>query len=86
MWSAHPVGNFRELPAQGLLAGHCCFSFSSRVTTWSPNAQDASGPLGLVLRETSFYAEAGGQVADTGTVAGPSRSVFTVEDTQVRLS
>lgn len=39
--------------------------------------------MGIVLRDTSFYAEAGGQVADTGAIEGPSGSAFSVEDTQV---
>ena len=37
----------------------------------------------MVLRDTSFYAEAGGQVADTGAIEGPDSSSFTVEDVQV---
>ncbi len=41
--------------------------------------------MGLVLRQTSFYAEQGGQVADTGAVDGPSGASFAVEDTQVRF-
>ena len=35
----------------------------------------------LVLRETPFYAESGGQVGDRGTVTGPN-GLFRVEDTQ----
>lgn len=41
--------------------------------------------MGLVLRQTSFYAEQGGQVADTGAVDAPSSASFAVEDTQVRF-
>ncbi len=55
-------------------ACHRCFSL-----------QGTSGPVGLVLRQTSFYAEQGGQVADTGAVDGPSGASFAVEDTQVRF-
>lgn len=38
----------------------------------------AGSAVGLVLRSTSFYAEAGGQTADTGVIATPSGS-FDVE-------
>ncbi|CAL8468182.1 g7721 [Coccomyxa elongata] len=43
----------------------------------------AAGPLGVVLERTPFYAESGGQVADTGELAGPSGAIFTVHDTKV---
>ena len=42
-----------------------------------------SGPYGLILESTSFYAEQGGQIADTGTIASTSGSTFHVEDAQV---
>ena len=42
-----------------------------------------AGPLGVVLERTPFYAESGGQVADTGELAGPSGAIFTVHDTKV---
>ncbi len=46
----------------------------------------AAGPLGVVLERTPFYAESGGQVADSGELAGPSGAIFTVQDTKVRPS
>lgn len=40
------------------------------------------GPVGIVLERTPFYAEAGGQVADTGSLQG-SAGGFEVQDTIV---
>jgi alanyl-tRNA synthetase len=45
---------------------------------------DGEGPLGIVLEATPFYAEQGGQVADTGDLTGASCS-FSVQDTKVGL-
>lgn len=47
------------------------------------SSAEAAGPLGVVLERTPFYAESGGQVADTGELAGPSGAIFTVHDTKV---
>ena len=46
---------------------------------------DGAGALGVVLEATPFYAEQGGQVADTGLLTGPSCS-FEVQDTKVCVS
>jgi alanyl-tRNA synthetase len=39
----------------------------------------------LLVNQTPFYAESGGQVGDRGTVTGPKGASFKVEDTQKRL-
>jgi alanyl-tRNA synthetase len=44
---------------------------------------DASKPVGLILDQTCFYAESGGQVGDTGSVVIDGQAEFAVEDTQV---
>lgn len=41
------------------------------------------GPFGLVLASTSFYAEAGGQVGDTGSITSSSGVDFEVTDCKV---
>mmetsp|Transcript_36931 Transcript_36931/g.91246 ORF Transcript_36931/g.91246 Transcript_36931/m.91246 type:complete len:553 (-) Transcript_36931:556-2214(-) len=41
-----------------------------------------SGPFGIVLDQTSFYAESGGQVCDTGAIKCGA-GVLTVDDTKV---
>ncbi len=43
---------------------------------------EAGTAAALVLRETPFYAEQGGQVGDTGEIRGPGGAVFAVEDTR----
>ncbi|KAK9836990.1 hypothetical protein WJX81_004555 [Elliptochloris bilobata] len=45
-------------------------------------ADAPQGQVGLVLERTPFYAESGGQVADTGDIAAPS-GLFHVGDTKV---
>ena len=42
-----------------------------------------SGAVGIVLDSTPFYGEAGGQVADTGTLQLPGGAIFTVQDVQI---
>lgn len=46
--------------------------------------QDAT--VGIVLDSTPFYAEQGGQVADTGRLTSSSGAQLDVQDTQVRHS
>ncbi|KXZ50323.1 hypothetical protein GPECTOR_17g962 [Gonium pectorale] len=51
--------------------------------TSTEEAADADGPMGLVLDVTSFYAESGGQIGDTGAVRGPDGAALVVSDCQV---
>jgi alanyl-tRNA synthetase len=46
---------------------------------------DAGAEVALVLNQTPFYAESGGQVGDTGTITGPGGLVVRVSDTQKKL-
>ena len=46
---------------------------------WLDSAGPDSGLVGLVLDKTAFYAEAGGQVCDVGTLTAGG-AVFTVND------
>ncbi|MGZ5916127.1 MAG: alanine--tRNA ligase-related protein, partial [Methyloceanibacter sp.] len=39
----------------------------------------------LIVNQTPFYGESGGQVGDRGTITGPSGARFIVEDTQKKL-
>ncbi|VAI04550.1 unnamed protein product [Triticum turgidum subsp. durum] len=58
--------------------------FKKAIYTGSEFIATASGDedFGLVLESTSFYAEQGGQIYDTGSIEGPSGS-FTVNNVQV---
>jgi alanyl-tRNA synthetase len=48
--------------------------------------QAAAGTeVAVVLNQTPFYGESGGQVGDTGTIAGPDNLVIAVTDTQKKL-
>jgi alanyl-tRNA synthetase len=40
----------------------------------------------LILNQTPFYGESGGQVGDTGVIKGPKGALFRVTDTQKKLS
>jgi len=43
---------------------------------------DAEKPLGLILDQTNFYAESGGQQGDTGSIVIDGKAEFVVEDVQ----
>jgi alanyl-tRNA synthetase len=45
----------------------------------------AGDEAALVLNQTPFYGESGGQVGDQGTIQGPKGALFRVTDTQKRL-
>lgn len=54
---------FLELP-QTVFTGYDAFSSKSRLVAWRPT--DSGDVYEVVLDQTPFYAESGGQVADTG--------------------
>jgi alanyl-tRNA synthetase len=45
----------------------------------------AGADVAVVLNQTPFYGESGGQVGDTGVISGPDGLVLTVTDTQKKL-
>ena len=46
---------------------------------------EAGQEVAVILNQTPFYAESGGQVGDTGTITGPGFAI-TIHDTQKKLS
>ena len=49
------------------------------------HAAAAGTDVAIVLNQTPFYGESGGQVGDTGIITGPDGLVVTVTDTQKKL-
>ncbi|MSP05251.1 MAG: alanine--tRNA ligase [Acetobacteraceae bacterium] len=45
----------------------------------------AGGDVAVILNQTPFYGESGGQVGDTGTITGPDGLIIEITDTQRKL-
>jgi alanyl-tRNA synthetase len=48
-----------------------------------PTASSENGSVGLILDKSAFYAEAGGQIYDTGTIVNSNGGVMQVENVQL---
>jgi alanyl-tRNA synthetase len=55
------------------------------VNAAAADAAPAGTEIAVVLNQTPFYAESGGQVGDAGTITGPDDLVIRVTDTQKKL-
>ena len=69
---------YKTTEATGTVIGILEQGKLAESATASPNP---GPPISLILDRTPFYAEAGGQVGDTGTIRGPGFE-FAVEDTR----
>ncbi len=55
------------------------------VVNGAPVQAAAGSDVAVVLNQTPFYAESGGQVGDTGTITGPDGLRIAITDTQKKL-
>ena len=60
-------------------------SAPSSRTARRPSSLKAGDEGALVLNQTPFYGESGGQVGDEGVIKGPKGALFRVTDTQKKL-
>ena len=81
------VSAFVEQGLSSTFTGYQQDSTTTTVLAVLANGQtvdslEAGVEADVLLAETPFYAESGGQVGDTGTLTTPEGAVFTVEDTR----
>ena len=61
-------------------------TIAALVVNGAPTEQAAAGSdVAVVLNQTPFYGESGGQVGDTGTISGASGLRIAISDTQKKL-
>ena len=80
----------KETAGASEFLGYATESAEGEILALVVNGAEAdSAPAGtdvaIVLNQTPFYGESGGQVGDTGTITGPDGLVVTVTDTQKKL-
>ena len=88
-FGAGEVGNreaYKQLPIEVEFLGYERTELTTQIVGIVANGEvqgraDAGSEVEIVLRETPFYAEAGGQVGDTGAIVGPAGKAEVV-DTQ----
>ena len=81
------VAHFVEQGLQSAFTGYSALSCGTEILAILSGGQVVDSlaegqPAELLLKETPFYAEAGGQVGDTGTIATCSGARFEVADTK----
>ncbi|MDR3210744.1 MAG: alanine--tRNA ligase [Planctomycetota bacterium] len=82
-----PLKEIKKLSAGTKFLGYDCEAASGKVlaVVKGEHLVDKAlpgDPVTLVLDETPFYGESGGQVGDTGLIVGPGNLVVRVEDVQ----